>query len=126
MKIEDISIFEDTEEQIRDIYTEIKELSKKKPDEKINEFKLKYINRVLENANSILGEKNKPLKEFDLFNSDDLPSYSDITFILTHYKTSLYNYRIANSQREDVFSPNLWIVDGKVTDIKVKHERHNI
>ena len=92
MKAQQVEIFLKLQPQLKSAYEEISLLSKKKPTDALNKFKLKFINSILARANEILGEKYKPFpNEFDLFNEDDMPNNGDVVFILSHYLTSLEN-----------------------------------
>jgi hypothetical protein len=71
--------------QLKALHNEISLLSRKSPTEPLNIFKLKLINSVLEAANKLLGEKNKPFEQFIVFNEDDLPNNSDVAMVLSQY-----------------------------------------
>jgi len=58
---EQVRLFEKAEAQIEGFFEEIGNISKKKPDDAINKFKLGFINQVLETANRLLGEDYRPL-----------------------------------------------------------------
>lgn len=77
------------------IYTEMKEFSKKKPDDALNTFKVKNVNRVLSQLKDFL--KNEPTASFlDLLDSETLPSNSDAILIIGQFKASMDNFRIKN------------------------------
>jgi hypothetical protein len=117
MNAEQVDIFLKLQPQLKSAYEEISLLSKKKPADALNKFKLKFINSILARANEVLGEKYKPFPdEFDLFNEDDMPNNGDVVFILSHYLTSLEKLRRDNSE----FSNHSWhwVVSGKVSDKK--------
>lgn len=88
------------------------ELSKKKPNDPVNKFKLKFVNNLLLQANDLLSEERYPDKDFRLFDEDDLSSNSDVVIMLTQYSNALDRlYKDAG-----VFSYNKlegWIVDGE-------------
>lgn len=97
--VEQINKFDMLEEFILALYIEVKDFSKKKPDETLNEFKVKSINRVLEKAQNMLHKQ--PSSDFlDLLDNEVLPSYSDAILIITQYKASL-----------DQFKKDFWIYD---------------
>lgn len=113
---EDIPEFEKLEQQLHSFLTEISELSKKKPNDALNKFKLKFINGALEKLNRILGD-DCPFADFQLFDVDDLPTNSDVVVILAQYVASVYRFRVDNS---DVNSQNhkwCWIVRGRISDV---------
>jgi hypothetical protein len=85
------SKFEMLEKLLASIYGEMKEFSKKKPDEPLNKFKIKNINRVLEPIKDIL--KNEPSNEFlDLLDEESLPSYSDCILIIGQFNSAMHQF----------------------------------
>lgn len=79
-------------ELLKTSYLEIKELSKKKPNDLLNEFKVKKINKILKVIKKLL--ENEPTAMFlDLLDDDNLPSNSDVTLVLGEYNASLNNFR---------------------------------
>jgi len=74
------------------IYLEMKEFSKKKPDEPLNKFKVKNINRVLEPIKTILA--NQPtLTYLDLLDDDTLPSNSDAILVIGQFIASIDRFQ---------------------------------
>lgn len=71
-------------DQMRTLLHEFRILSGKKPNNPINVFKLKYINKTLEAANDVLGD-DKPYDDFEKFSEEDLPTNSDVLMILSLY-----------------------------------------
>lgn len=63
---------------------EFRRLSEKKPNETVNEFKLNIVNNILAEANKELGRT--PIEGFSQFDSESLPTNSDILFILALYQ----------------------------------------
>jgi hypothetical protein len=76
-KNDDIPEFEKAEQQLHSFLDDMSELSKKKPNEPLNKFKLKLINTTLLKLNDILKD-DRPFTEFKQFDVDDLPSNSDV------------------------------------------------
>ena len=77
------------------IYTEMKEFSKKKPDDLLNEFKVKQINRVLKDLIEFL--KSEPTSGFmELLDGETLPSNSDAILVISQFKASMDNFKNAN------------------------------
>lgn len=115
MNAQQVETFLKLQPQLKNAYEEISLLSKKKPTDALNKFKLKFINSILSRANKILGEKYKPFpEEFELFDVDDLPNNSDVVFILSHYLTSLEKLRCDNIKYHDYNW--YWVVNGEVRD----------
>lgn len=96
MKKSDIEKFEKIQAQIEGFHNEISTFSKKRPNDCVNEFKLKLINQVLLEANVILKGKYRPFEDFEKFDLDKLPSNSDVTFILSQYFNCLEKLRLDN------------------------------
>lgn len=71
-------------DQMRTLLHEFRILSGKKPNDPINVFKLKYVNKTLETANDVLGD-DKPYDDFEKFSEEDLPTNSDVLMILSLY-----------------------------------------
>ena len=74
--------------QVRTLKSEFVALSKKKPNDQVNKFKLKYVNQTILASNEYL-KKNKPYTDFEAFNEDELPSNSDVLMMLDLYFNSL-------------------------------------
>lgn len=74
------------------IYVEMKELSKKKPDETLNPFKVNTANRILEKIKVILNRE--PTIEFiDILDNESLPSNSDAIIVLGQFKASMEQFK---------------------------------
>lgn len=77
--------FEKIQEQLQSLHDEVDKLSKKKPDDAINKFKLSFINEVLAKANKVLEDTYLPLDNFRTFDEDNIPTNSDVVLILAQY-----------------------------------------
>jgi len=100
------------------LLNEFQTLSKKKPDDAVNKFKLNLVNRILTSANDILDDKNKPFSEFELFDEDSMPSNSDVVLILSQYLACLNKF-VKENQKYISGSGTFWIINGKISSIKV-------
>ena len=85
--------------QAKEALKDLLELSKKKPDDAVNKFKLGFVNTILEQANSILGKGNKPFDSFKTFSEDDVPTNSDVVLILSQYVGCLRKVGRENTER---------------------------
>ena len=103
--------------QLEALYTEIRSLSKKNPNDGINTFKLKYINKTLEEANNILKEERKPFSDFTFFEEDNLPTNSDVTMIIGQYLGCMEELRSANIE-EQLENEWFWLVAGKISQLR--------
>lgn len=119
MQESDISKFERLQAQLQSLYTEIGVLAKGKPGDALNKFKLKLINKVLEEANTILDDESRPFGDFTQFDEDDLPTNSDVLLILSMYLNGLEKLR-ADNITADEYRPGqwYWLVDGRSSDIR--------
>lgn len=108
--------------QIEALYTEVSLLSKKNPIDVVNKFKLRYINKTLEQANNILKDERKPFSDFTFFEEDNLPTNSDITMILSQYLSCMEELRSANIE-EGMRNEWFWLVNGKVSPIRTSPPR---
>ena len=81
----DVDIFEKLSGQLLSVYDEIALLSKKNPNDAVNKFKLKFVNKLINDSNAYLSEKYRPFDDFENFDEDDVPQNSDVVFILSQY-----------------------------------------
>jgi hypothetical protein len=103
--------------QLKSAYDEVSLLSKKKPTDPLNTFKLKFINNILSRANDILGRYVPFPGEFTSFDEADMPNNSDVVFILSHYLTALEKLRCDNIMKEHGFPYHwYWVTDGEMSD----------
>ncbi len=124
MNKQDINNFEKTQSQLEGLLVEVTNLAKKSPNDGVNKFKLKFINEIILNSNKILGKAYKPLDSFEKFDEDDLPSNSDVTFILSQYLSCFEKLRSDNIYRNQEYDGNkyfyewFWVVDKSKSKIK--------
>jgi hypothetical protein len=85
MNKNDVDVFEKLSGQLISIYEELSILSKKSPNDAVNKFKLKFVNKLIADSNEYLDEKYWPFDDFDSFDEDDMPQNSDVVFILSQY-----------------------------------------
>lgn len=71
---------------------EIRELSKKKQDEPLNKFKVKTINKKLEQVKTILAKE--PTYEFlELLDEDTFPSNSDAVLMISQFIKAMEQFK---------------------------------
>jgi hypothetical protein len=116
---EDVERLEKLVGQLQGLYAEIGALAKKSPNDAVNSFKLKFINRVLAIGNGVLGDKYKPFEEFDQFDADDAPSTSDVTMVIAQYMEEAERFRSDNVVNSVVNGRGGWyyVVSGKASHI---------
>lgn len=113
---EDVERLEKLIGQLQGMYSEISTLAKKNPNDSLNPFKLKLINRIIELGNSVLGESYKPFEEFDVFDGDDVPTTSDVTMVLAQYMEEAERFRSDNVMQNSV-GRWYYVVSGDMGDI---------
>lgn len=118
MNEEQINKFEKIQSQIEGLNKEMGILSKKSPNDLVNKFKLKFINQILNEANTFLTGHYKPLEGFDKFDDNDLPSNSDVTMIFEQYLNCLEKLRSDNVTTKEYEIGWFWIIDDKPSKIK--------
>jgi hypothetical protein len=96
MNKNDVDIFEKLSTQILGTYDEISLLSKKSPNDAVNKFKLKFINKIVSESNNFLDSKYQPFDDFEYFDEDDMPHNSDVVFILSQYLQCFEKLRADN------------------------------
>ena len=93
MNREDLDLFEKLVDQTQSTYDEISVLSKKSPKDGVNLFKLRFVNHLLRECNEFLGESYRPFDEFGEFDEDNVPSNSDVVFMISQYLQCFEKFR---------------------------------
>lgn len=124
MNEQEVELFIKCYAQTQSIYNEITALSKKKPNEAVNKFKLRFINQILDDANQLLKEKYKPFADFEKFEEDEIPTTSDITMMFAQYLDAMENLHSDNIRRGQ--NNWYWIIDGKLSGIETKYSPKKI
>jgi len=73
---------------LESMYTEFKDLSKKKPDAAVSKSKINIANRLLEKVRLVLNDEDS-IEFLDLLDEDDVPQVSDVTLILSQYVAAM-------------------------------------
>jgi len=102
--------------QLDSLLSDITDLSKKSPNDGLNKFKLKFVNQLLETANSILPIQSRPFADFKKFSEEDIPTNSDVVMIISQYVGCLARYKSKNIQKDPRGYKMKWIVNGKMID----------
>ena len=114
MKTTDVHLFEKNQTQLDGLLTEITLLSKKSPNDAVNKFKLKFVNKLIGDSNDFLSEKYRPFEDFIFFDEDEIPQNSDVVFILSQYLQCFEKLRADNVVIRHGFW--CWSVDGTEND----------
>lgn len=104
--------------QLEGLHSEISQLAKKSPNDGLNKFKLKLVNKVISDGNAILQGGYRPFDDFEQFEEDDLPTNSDVTMIISQYIEQTERFRSDNvaSDRSRYF----YLVNEALSDIPAK------
>ena len=113
---EDVEALERLIGQLQGLHNEIAQLARKAPNDAVNTFKLKLINKVINAGNAVLGEDYRPFAEFEEFDADDVPTNSDVTLILSQYMEQTERFRSDNIE----YNNYQWTytVNGKASDMQ--------
>ena len=96
MKRADVDTFEKLKAQLDSLHQEMSILAKKSPSDAVNTFKIKFVNTILTQCNKFFGQKYRPFSDFETFSPDELPSNSDVTFIVSQYIECAEKFRVDN------------------------------
>ena len=113
--IEDIEKLEKTIGKLKAIHGEMSLLSKKSQNDAVNKFKLGMINKVIVAANETLGESHRPFDDFEVFDSDEMPSNSDVVFVIAQYLEEVERFRTDNVVRHEY--KWVYLIDGTPSEI---------
>jgi hypothetical protein len=102
--------------QLHSFLDEMSELSRKKPNDPVNKFKLKFINTVVNELNKLI-QDYRPFKDFEQFDVDALPSNSVVVLILAQYAGAVQLFRTEQSTWSKQDHIWYWIVKGKTSGI---------
>lgn len=96
MQRKDVEKYSELYSKLSSIKGDIALLSAKKPNETVNEFKLKLINKLLAQINELI-DNFKPEDDFDSFDLETLPTNSDVLMVLNLYLNGMERFRDANT-----------------------------
>jgi len=101
---------------LQSLHAEISQLTRKSANDGLNIFKLRIVNKILAEADTILLNEYKPLENFAGFEEDALPTNSDVTMVLALYMEQAERFRSDNV----VYADYEWnyVVNGKSSGIE--------
>jgi len=91
MKRASIHLFEKLDAQLESIYQEISALARKAPNDAVNAFKIGLVNSTLRQCNDLFGKDYLPFADFTEFPQDELPTNSDVAFVVLQYRDARRN-----------------------------------
>ena len=92
----DVTSFSKLVAQMQALKDEIALLSKSKPNDALNNFKLGFVNEKLSAANKLLTGDFAPSESFTVFDPEKLPTNSDVVFVLAQYLACFGRWRTAH------------------------------
>jgi hypothetical protein len=95
------------------LLSEVRELSKKKPDATLSNGKVKIINRVLIDLKGVLETEDEG-KYLDLLDDQMLPQNSDALLVMVQYKTALLAFE--KKYRKKINEELYWITEEIIKD----------
>jgi hypothetical protein len=114
LTIADVAKYEKLVVQLRALKDEIALLSKSKPNDALNPFKLGFVNEKLAVANTILTGEFRPFDSFTTFSLESLPSYSDVVMVLAQYLACFERWKDAHVYVDDLYGRRWRVSDGKL------------
>ena len=97
------------------LLTEVKELSKKKPEASISPGKVKIINRVLKDLLTFLKEE-PPGKYLELLDDETLPQMSDALLVMVQYAAALTSFEQRYHRHVRELGGRFWITKERVAE----------
>lgn len=91
----DVELYEKLHGQLLTMRTQFEALSKKNPNDVVNDFKIGLVNKMLEEINGLIGDY-KPFPDFEQFENSPRVFNSDVLLILAHYLTAMSRFKNAN------------------------------
>lgn len=99
MKKSDVEVYDKLHGQLITMKNQFEALSKKNPNDVVNEFKIGLVNKLLTDINGLIGEY-KPFPDFEQFENSPKVFNSDVLLILAHYLTAMGRFKSANTTIE--------------------------
>jgi hypothetical protein len=104
---EQVERFDMLHPMLQSFLTEVRELSKKKPDGPLNEVKIKMINRILVQIKEVLST-DASVKYLDLLDEEALPQNSDAVLILGQYSAAMEQFKAKHYGYDKISYEHRW------------------
>ena len=91
----DVELYDKFHGQLLTMRAQFEALSKKNPNDVVNEFKIGLVNKLLADINGLIGDY-KPFPDFEQFEDSPRVFNSDVLLILAHYQTAMNRFKSAN------------------------------
>jgi len=99
------------------LLSEMRELSKKKPDVTLNKSKVKLLNRVLDDVRAILKDEPEG-KYLALLDDDELPQNSDAVLMMVQFEKALASFRKRYKGSIYSYGNSEWITEKNIESWK--------
>lgn len=94
LTLKEVDSYNDAYPQLKALLATMEELSKKKPHDPVNKFKLNHANEIIRKVNKILGAKYRPFSDFEQFDVEgELPTSSDVVMMLAQYLSRMHKFK---------------------------------
>ncbi|MCY4420285.1 MAG: hypothetical protein OXC42_03410 [Gammaproteobacteria bacterium] len=110
-----VSAYKATSPIFGGLLSEMRELSKKKPDETLNKNKVKILNRVLQDLHTFLKDEPEG-KYLDLLDDEDLPQNSDAVLAMVQYEKALGEFYERYHNR--ILGEFDWVTEEKLRELE--------
>ena len=101
------------------VLSEMRELSKKKPDATLNKRKVAIVNRILGDLQKFLEDEPEG-KYLDLLDDEDLPQNSDAVLVMVQYEKALVVFRRRYQGR--IGAESGWVTEERLRDWRAMME----
>ena len=95
---------------LKAMFSEFKELSKKKPEDAVSKGKIAVANRLLKQCRVVLKDESS-INFLDLLDEDDLPQHSDVVLMLSQYVAAMEQFSARYFGFNEVDMEEAWSVD---------------
>lgn len=107
---EKVELYEVVRPLLGAMYSEFKELSKKKPDAVVSKAKIKVVNRLLTKCQEVL-QSEAFIDYLDLIDEDEVPQNSDIVLMLSQYVTAMKQFHTTYYRKERYGHEYYWATE---------------
>jgi len=104
--------FDMLDPMLQSFLSEVRELSKKKPDGPLNEVKIKMINRILVQIKEVLST-DESVEYLDLLDEETLAQNSDAVLILGQYGAAMHQFKEKHYRRNSTTHTYHWFTQEK-------------
>lgn len=100
--------FDMLDPMLQSFLNEVRALSKTKPNEPLNQMKIKMINRILVQLKEVLAS-DASVEYLDLLDEETLPQNSDAVLILGQYGAAMHQFKEKHYRRDSGAFEKDWV-----------------